>query len=135
MSQPKVMPCPRCNGTKKFHKKPCEFCRGSGGVENRRMTFVSVTHVAGSAIEINGRVVQRCAWCGFKLIDALVKDQPVGKGGRVTMPFAWTFGDQVRVPIDGDQTKPGPLGKPAMHGHMNTDPFPADFCFGMVEQG
>lgn len=30
---------------------------------------MSVTHVAGTRIGLNGRWIQRCAWCGAKLVD------------------------------------------------------------------
>jgi hypothetical protein len=130
---PKVMPCPRCRGTKKFNNRPCALCRASGGVE-KGMRFTTVTHVAERAIDIHGRVIQRCVWCGHKLIDALVKEQPLDGRGKPKPIFAWMPGDMVRVPSDGPQDKDG-TGKRLMVGHMNTDQLPADFCYELVEQG
>lgn len=134
MSEKKLDACPRCNGTKRFNKKHCKFCKGAGAVEERNPQFATATHIAERAIDIHGRVIQRCCWCGFKLIDAMVKDQPVEKGGRPKPIFTWSPGDQVRVSLGGDQAEKA-LGKPTLVGHMNTDALPADFCWGLAEQG
>lgn len=128
---PKTMPCPRCAGKKRYNKKPCQLCKAKG-VLTARPLFVSATHVAGKAHEVNGRVIQRCVICGHKLIDLLVCKQPHDGRGK---PAFWTWGegDMVRAPIDGDQAE-APTGKPALVGHTNSDPLPGDFCIDMVEQ-
>lgn len=134
MPEPKLMPCPRCNGTKRFNKKPCAMCKATGGVAGRP-TFASATHVAERAIDIHGRVIQRCCVCGQKLIDQLVRDQPVDGRGKPKPIFTWTPGDLVHIPLDGDQTSATRTGKHVLAGHMNTDALPADFCIDMAEQG
>ena len=135
MPEPKTIPCPRCNGTKRYNKKPCKFCMGAGGITGPRPTFSTVTHVAERAIDIHGRVIQRCCVCGQKLIDALVKNQPADGRGKPKPIFTWAPGDLVRLAIDGPQTKEEPAKPPVLAGHFNTDALPPDFCIDMVEQG
>lgn len=135
MPDPKTKTCPRCRGTKRYNKKPCQLCKGKGELADVPW-FASATHVAGKAIEVHGRVIQRCVVCGHKLTDLLVVEQP--KDGRGKPAFwTWSEGDLVRVPIDCAEADQGnkSTGKPALVGHANSDPLPADFCIGMVEQG
>lgn len=37
---------------------------------------MAVTHVAGTRIGLNGRWMQRCAWCGAKLVDVRCDGYP-----------------------------------------------------------
>jgi hypothetical protein len=61
---------------------------------------MSVTHVAGLDVTVNGRYMrQRCAWCGDALIDldlAAVMVQ-VAPGAAPEPPARWTPGALVRV--------------------------------------
>lgn len=129
---PKTKPCPRCAGTKRFNKKACLYCKAKGVLETRP-TFASVTHIAGRAYEVHDRVIQRCVTCGHKLIDLFVSKQPHDGRGK---PAFWTWGegDMVRLPNGHDQAE-SPTGKPALVGHTNSDPLPADYCVDLVEQG
>lgn len=129
--KPTLMPCYRCNGKKVYNKRPCALCKGLGGVpKSIRTAFTTVCHVADKAFVVDGRVIQRCCVCGFKLFDSRDTPLPVPttKRPQIDAPW-WTPGDLVRV-IPGDENKPT---RQMMTGHYNTDPLPADFCIEMVE--
>lgn len=85
---------------------------------------MSVTHVAGPAVEIRGRVVQRCMWCGEKLCDSLNASAPLNPDGTPPVFPIWKTGNLVEH--DGARhTDAGPFEGPA--------PLPENFCLDMVE--
>lgn len=129
---PKTKPCPRCLGTKRYNKKPCALCKARGTLDAaaRRPIFDTVTHVAGGSVEIHGRVLQRCCVCGGKIMDALVRDQPVDARGKARPVFTWAPGDFVQLNLEPDAKG---LLKLVMTGHYSSDPLPADFCIDLVE--
>lgn len=83
------------------------------------MTVGSITHVAGLMVAYEGRFIQRCALCGFKLIDTTEIAQPVEADGTVTM---WIPGRMVRVEDEGHATVLPELS-----------PAPDDYCIWLVE--
>lgn len=86
----------------------------------------STTHLAGPAITICGRVIQRCAICGEKLVDSLNCAMPLKPDGTADTIGTWEPGRLVRVEA----------GNPA-HWILLEDPedmrLPADACIDLVE--
>lgn len=84
---------------------------------------MSVTHIAGHAVTINGRTIQRCAWCGEVLSDVDIH--------RVGV-------------VSSDDSSPVPLNWPVMAliqcdgNHMCViqcdGQLPEDSCYELVEQ-
>lgn len=65
---------------------------------------MSVIHVAGSSIALDGRLIQRCAICGEKLID--FRDADLGQQserGKMELAKIWVPGIFVEVGLDGRQ--------------------------------
>lgn len=63
----------------------------------------SITHVAGLAMNIQGRVIQRCSVCGASLIDSKGQASPIeyDEAGNVK-PYevpTWAVDSQVKVSI------------------------------------
>lgn len=83
---------------------------------------MNAVHLAGPAVQIYDRVIQRCMVCGYKLIDAdvvcQVHDADIG---------TWVHG--ALVEISGDD----PI-RYKLAGHFG-DALPADFCLPLVERG
>lgn len=129
---PKTRKCHRCNGTKKFHGKPCAMCKGAGQV-TARPVFTTATHLAERPVNINGRTIQRCCVCGFKLIDDHGRGGTVDARGKAGPVMTFEPGDFVRLPLDVSQTDNDEPRRPILAGHTNTDRLPADFCIDMVE--
>ena len=78
-----------------------------------------VTHLAGVFVGLAGRVIQRCAVCGYKLVDNKNTASPDGSA----MP-TWT--DGALVEIDGNRS--------SMVGmYEDPAPLPASFCINLVE--
>lgn len=77
---------------------------------------VSVTHVAGPVVVINGRHIQRCSACGHKLREARDND------GEPGLPAMWRVG--ALVCCEGDDSH-----SMTRRGQFEaTSPLPADFC-------
>lgn len=85
---------------------------------------MSVTHIAGGWVEISGRVVQRCSWCGEKLIDSLGAALPIKEDGSFNMIATWPPGKMVRVT----------QGSPTISVVLDEcDDLPDDSCADLVE--
>ena len=87
---------------------------------------MSVTHVAGPVVNINGRIIQRCVVCGDKLFDNLRMMVMLKEDG--TPPNALTFPERHVVTVDG--------GRKTVGGDFADDNvlIPADFCLESVEE-
>lgn len=87
---------------------------------------MSATHIAGPVIVIDARVIQRCAWCGEKLIDCIPANMMVVEGdtrGVATWP------EFALVRVDGNVSS-------VVETFENRDPLgqlPDDSCKDMVE--
>lgn len=79
----------------------------------------SVTHIAGHSITVRGRLIQRCALCGEKLVDSLNTASPDGR------PIGtWEVGRFVNVTF----------GNPSRSVVLeNSDKLPDDSCLSLVE--
>lgn len=78
-----------------------------------------VTHIAGVFVGLAGRIIQRCACCGYKLVDNKNTASPDG----ATMS-TWASG--ALVEIDGNRS--------SMVGmYEDPNPLPANFCINLVE--
>jgi hypothetical protein len=128
--------CHRCHGTKTFNKRPCGLCKGAGVIA-RPLVFKTVTHVAERPFTFNGRVIQRCAACGEKLLDSKYAPPELPPTEGVPVPKAkrgmlvWETGDLVRVAAADSVA--GTPERQWMTGHWNTDPLPPDSCIDLVE--
>lgn len=93
---------------------------------------MSVSHWAGPPAEIAGRIIQRCAICGEKLLDNLNVGIPVGPDGQPGTFATWEPGRFVRW--SGEQSRSETIVQ-----EERTDDgryrLPADCCLnlGMVE--
>lgn len=89
------------------------------------MTWInSVTHIVGSWIEIGGRVIQRCAWCGEKLLDSKNVAMPLGPNGEEPSFPTWPPGRLVR--FSGTQPR-------CEHLLPESAQLPSDSCVDLVE--
>ena len=84
---------------------------------------MAVTHAAGPAVNVGGRVIQRCAVCGLKLLDSKNTAGPVGPNGEPPEFPLWA--EAALVEIDGNRQ--------SLTGTFGEDPTPADFCIDLVE--
>lgn len=77
---------------------------------------MSVTHIAGSSINFRGRLLQRCAVCGEKLLDA------------VPTPFCNHnfFAMGMLITVDGVRVEQRGI----IHNDVDV---PEDFCIALVE--
>ncbi len=86
---------------------------------------MSVTHLAGPLVGFRklDRVIQRCCWCGDKLMDYKPSETPVADNGD---PPAFTCGHLIQV-----------RGKNPEHfrdiGPFVSTEVPDDFCYQLVE--
>jgi hypothetical protein len=65
----------------------------------------TVTHTAGIYVQMNGRLIQRCGWCGAKLIDSRGREMPTSP--HVVPAGVWEPGTLVRIKEDehGNQSQ------------------------------
>lgn len=79
--------------------------------------MTALVHVAGVDITINGRMRQRCGWCGAALLDydLATLEVPVGQEG---LPGTWPLGQLVSV--DGNLSM--------LIDHEDGTPLPMDAC-------
>lgn len=84
----------------------------------------SATHIAGPPITVNGRVIQRCSLCGYKLCDNLRVMMPTKEGEETPVFPTWEVGRLVRV------TEGNPTGYILL---PETDKLPDDSCIDLVE--
>lgn len=85
----------------------------------------TLTHIAGVAINIGGRKIQRCSLCGEKLIDALNQAAPLNHDGSVPLASVWECGRLVQCATDGNPRRWSLL--------PDTDQLPEDSCLALVE--
>lgn len=64
--------------------------------------FPTTTHFAGLPIIIEGRCIQRCGWCGYKLVDKMIAD-PYKPGGKELVDELYMPGSIVRVDDDNGE--------------------------------
>ena len=84
----------------------------------------TVTHIAGQAICVRGRWIQRCSLCGEKLLDSLRAAAPLNPDGTQPEFPRWECGRLVRVTA----------GNPRSEVMLpDTDQLPADSCLELVE--
>lgn len=89
---------------------------------------MSVTHVAGPYVGVRGRGIQRCLWCGEKLVDTKGQAAPVPPGGEP--PEALFFPLLGLVRVEGENPT-----RSSVVGEFDNEctPLPDDFCFDLVE--
>jgi hypothetical protein len=88
----------------------------------------SVTHVAGPVVHINGRIIQRCPWCGEKLCDSEGVMMPVGPDGKAQEFHTFPEGHLIAVSRDG------PTTRYLTGAHfVIVETLPSDFCLSLVE--
>ncbi len=75
----------------------------------------TTTHVAGPAVEIRRRKIQRCAVCGAKLGDSADKD----------LQAFWSEGELVRESYS--------FLRSVADEYISSKKVPADFCLALVE--
>jgi hypothetical protein len=85
---------------------------------------MTTTHLAGPAITVGGRVIQRCSLCGEKLCDNLNMAAPINEDGSVPEFPTWKVGRLVQVE-SGNPTRWSLL--------EDTDKLPKDSCIALVE--
>jgi hypothetical protein len=83
---------------------------------------MSFTHVAAAPVNAEGRIIQRCALCGFKLLDSQGVEMHAPEGQPVPVFTTWEPGRLVKVTADAVQVM---LPK-AKH-------LPPDSCLPLVE--
>lgn len=94
---------------------------------------MSTVHLAGLRVEIAGRIIQRCAICGYKLVDSkniMVLAKPDGTP-EYDIP-TWEPYSLVSMEVDGSRTcfhlmEP----EPAENGKGNK--IPEGFCVDLIE--
>lgn len=88
-----------------------------------------IVHLAGNAVCLDGRIIQRCLICGEKLADNLNCAMPVEPDG--SDPVFPTWGTGAWVEIDGNRSsKVGESENPEMWGEQ----IPENSCVSLVEQ-
>lgn len=85
---------------------------------------MSVTHVAGPAITVGSRTIQRCSVCGEKMLDSLGVMMAVGPNGEEPKLWTWEPGRLVRY--SGEQPRRELL-------LPDTEQLPGDACIDLVE--
>lgn len=85
---------------------------------------MSTTHVAGPTIQIQNRIIQRCAICGEKLCDNLNTMAPLNPDG--SPPGFPTWAEQALIQIDGNRSL-------VIGEFHQAEGFPKDFCLELVE--
>lgn len=86
---------------------------------------MSVTHIAGSVVRIGGRTtIQRCALCGYKLLDSTNTAAPLEPDG--SEPVYPTWGEGALVQVDGPHS--------SLVANDDGD-LPADSCWALVRVG
>lgn len=126
---PKPKKCPRCQGRKKYNHRMCMLCRGTGQHPAKTILHNSLVHVAGTVFRCEGRVIQRCAVCGVKVVDSAEAPPILDDKGKPVDTKVWVAGDFVEL-------VPRVINTPerlVFVGHWNTDPAPVNFCLELVE--
>jgi hypothetical protein len=85
----------------------------------------TVTHIAGPAVTVGGRTIQRCCICGEKLIDSLGRSTPLDPEGN--LPQCATYQVWAMVQHEGSRWSVTGNDGPA------SDQYPADGCIDLVE--
>ena len=85
---------------------------------------MSVTHIASKPVIIDDRLIQRCGWCGEKLLDSKGTMAPTNPDG--TAPVFPTWPDGALVQVDGNRSLvieiEEPWELPADHCHHTQPP-------------
>lgn len=83
---------------------------------------MTLTHIAGPAVNIGGRVVQRCAVCGELLGDSKNQMGPVGPNGELTQIPTWRTGGLIET-TEGNPKRFTDVGHLAESGEL-----PSSLC-------
>ena len=94
----------------------------------------SVSHLPAGPIDIRGRVIQRCAICGEKLVDSKRTMVPIGDAGK---PYpTWEPGVMVRVIKEGNVSRWESVECETIegeNGERDRQKLPEDSCIDLVE--
>lgn len=85
----------------------------------------SVCHIAGPAITVCGRIIQRCSLCGEKMVDSKNVAVALNPDGTTPSVGTWEVGRLVRV-TSGQPTRWELLSD-------TTGKLPKDSCIELVE--
>lgn len=85
----------------------------------------TVTHVAGPAMHVAGRTIQRCALCGDKLVDSKNTAMPLRPDGTADSISTWEAGRLIQVTVGENPTRYLLL--------PDTDRLPKDSCIDLIE--
>jgi hypothetical protein len=86
---------------------------------------MTTTHIAGAVIVIDGRSIQRCPVCGFKLCDSLNVGAPLNPDGTQQTYCCFEVGKLVQVE-EGNPTRYSVIEYEEFH-------LPVDSCISLVE--
>lgn len=86
----------------------------------------TVTHVAGPAVIVSGRGIQRCCVCGEKLIDTKHQMVPLNEDGSPGLASCWADGAMVQ--FDGSNPR-----RESHVGQFGVNRLPADSCIVLIE--
>ena len=88
-------------------------------------------HLAGTPIGLDGRVIQRCLICGFKLCDSEGSAAPPEPDGSVPVFPTWEPADWIEV-IEGNPTEFSVFGQ-SEHPQHDASEIPDGCCIDLVE--
>lgn len=88
--------------------------------------MTTVTHVAGPAVIVAGRGIQRCCVCGEKLIDTKNQMVPLSPDGTPGLACCWADGAMV-------QFEEGNPRRESHVGQFGVNRLPSDSCIALVE--
>lgn len=86
----------------------------------------TVTHFIGPPVAMDGRLIQRCAICGEKLLDIFMPKSGDGANGKVAYVSVWPVGEYLHYSgVDGED--------PSLMAKISGHELPADCCISLVE--
>jgi len=93
---------------------------------------MNATHLAGNAIVIGDRIIQRCFICGLKLADNRGAMAPVGEDGKAPVFPTWPTGAWVEV-TEGNPTAYIVVGE-SESPTMDTTDVPPNCCLERIDK-
>lgn len=94
----------------------------------RRGEAMATIHLAGNAVVLDGRVIQRCLICGEKLCDSLNVAMPVMPNGQPGRFCTWGVGAWIEQ--DGNRTS---LVAETDTPRFSAEEIPPGCCIDLVE--
>ena len=85
----------------------------------------TVTHIAGPAMTVGNRTIQRCCLCGEKLIDDKNQMSPINPDGTIDKTPTWEPGRLIQTTVNTNPTQYILL--------PDTDKLPPDTCLDLIE--